>query len=536
MRTGSRNDEWVGAMSASDIAAKVASGEVSAKDVVEAHIARIEAVDGRLNAVVSRRFDEARAEAALVDAAVARGEKLGPLAGVPITIKEQFNVAGLPTTFGLPKRRNHIAAADGPLVRRLRDAGAVVLGKTNVAQFLFYQEADNPLYGRTSNPWNVKRSSGGGSGGEGAIIAAGGSALGLAADVGGSIRTPAHFCGIHGFRPTSWRLTNLDSPPEMFFPGFNEIALDPGPMARHVADLALAMQVLAAPGLERVDARIPPVPWPDPAAVRIEGMRVAMFDNDGFWSASPALRRATQEAAAALRLRGAVVDHVTPPEPEMAAKVYFSFMMADGFAWAAPQLKGNPLDGRIKMARQIAKIPNRLKPPLAGLLSLLRQRHLAGTIMTSRSMAVKEYWSLAADRNRWRDAFVAMLDSDMGGASAAGGYDAILCPPHALPALFHGGSKLLFDTTSYGIRFNDLGMPAGVVAATRVREGEESDRRFSLDIVERAARKTEKGTVGLPVGVQVAARLWRDDIVLAVMAALEGHFRQLPDYPENPPC
>jgi len=528
MGTGSRNEEWVGALSASAIATMVASGERSAKEVVEAHIARIEAVDGRLNAVVSRRFDEARAEAAATDAALGRGETLGPLAGVPITIKEQFNVAGLPTTFGLPTRLHHVAAADGPLVSRLRAAGAIVLGKTNVAQFLFYQEADNPLFGKTSNPWNVARTSGGGSGGEGAIIAAGGSALGLAADVGGSIRTPAHFCGVHGFRPTSWRLTNLDSPPEMFFPGFNEIALDPGPMARSVADLVLAMGVLAAPGLERVDARIPPVPWPDPTAVSIEGLRVAMFDDDGFWPASPALRRATQEAAAALRTRGAVVDRITPPEPEMAAKVYFSFMMADGFAWAAPQLRGNPLDGRIKMARQIAKIPNPVKPPLAAVLRLLRQRHLAGTIMTSRSMAVKEYWRLAADRNRWRDAFLALLD--------AGKYEAIVCPPHALPALHHGGSKLLFDTTSYSIRFNDLGMPAGVVAATRVRPGEESDRGFSLDIVERAARSTEKGTAGLPVGVQVAARPWRDDIVLAVMAALEDHFRQQPDYPENPPC
>ena len=515
-------------VSACEIAARVAAGEISAKEVVEAHIARIEEVDGRLNAVVARRFDEARNEAAAVDAAIGRGEKLGPLAGVPITIKEQYDVAGLATTFGLPKRRNLIVTKEGPLVTRLRQAGAIILGKTNVAQFLFYQEADNPLFGKTSNPWNLDRTSGGGSGGEAAIIAAGGSALGLAADVGGSIRTPAHFCGIQGFRPTSWRLTDVDTPQEMFFPGFNEIALDPGPMARHVADLALAMRVLAAPGLERFDARIPPVPWPDPAAVDVSRLRIAMFDDDGFWKASPALRRATQEAAAALRLKGAVVDRISIPQPDLAAKVYFSFMTADGFAWAAPQLKGNPLDGRIKMARQIAKIPNRVKPPMAGVLRLLRQRHLADTIAWSRSMAVREYWRLADERNRWRNQFLAVLDG--------GGYDAVLCPPHALPALHHGGSKLLFDTTSYGIRFNDLGMPAGVVAATKVRPDEESDRGFSLDVVEREAKKTEAGTAGLPVGVQVAAPLWRDDVVLAVMAALEDHFRRQPDYPENPPC
>src|SRR4029079_8531723 len=150
-------------------------------------------------------------------------------------------------------------------------------------------EGDNPLFGKTNNPWDLDRTSGGGSGGEGAIIAAGGSPLGLGADIGGSIRTPAHFCGIQGLRPTSGRLTNLDSPPELFFPGMDAVVLDPGPMARTVADLALAtpgplaltvaglalaLQVLAAPGLEKVDPKIAPVPWPDPHAVSIEGLRI----------------------------------------------------------------------------------------------------------------------------------------------------------------------------------------------------------------------------------------------------------------------
>lgn len=510
------------------MAAVIAAGELSSAEVVDAHIDRIEEVDGRLNAVVLRRFTEARTEAAAVDVARARGEALGPLAGVPITVKEQFNVAGLPTTFGLPNRRTRLAPADGPLVKAMRDAGAIVLGKTNIAQFLFYQEGDNPLFGRTSNPWNTERTSGGGSGGEGAIIAAHGSPLGLAADVGGSIRTPAHFCGIQGFRPTSWRLTNLDTPQELFFPGFNQIDLDPGPMARHVEDLALAMRILAFPGQERFDPRVAPVPWREPAGVTIDGLRVAMFDDDGYWPASPALRRAVHEAADALRARGAVVEPITPPEAAVAPTLYNEFLLADGLEWMKPHLKGNPVDGRIQFGLQLASVPNAVKPVLAKVLELARQPRLANAIRGSRRLSAGEFWHLGAERDRWRHEFIATLDD--------GGYEAIICPPHALPALRHGASKFLFDTTSYGVRFNVLGMPAGSVAATRVRAGEESDRPRSLDIEECTAHKTEKGSAGLPAGVQVAARHWRDDVVLAVMAALEEHFRAQPDYPDEPPC
>ena len=144
--------------SAGELARLIAEGTVSARAVLEAHIARIEVVDERLNAVVARRFDAARAEADAVDAARARGETLGPLAGVPITVKEQFHVKGMATTFGLPTRRDDAAEqAEGPLVKRLREAGAIVLGKTNVPQLMLMHETDNPLYGRTNNPWDLDR-------------------------------------------------------------------------------------------------------------------------------------------------------------------------------------------------------------------------------------------------------------------------------------------------------------------------------------------------------------------------------------------
>ena len=362
--TGAPELTWC---SAGELARLVAAGTVSAREVVEAHIDRIEAVDERLNAVIARRFDDARAEADAVDAARARGETLGPLAGVPITVKEQFDVEGLATTFGLPTGATSCRRRDGPLVTRLRDAGAIILGKTNVAELLFYQEGDNPLFGRTNNPWDLERTSGGGSGGEGAIIAAGGSPLGLAADIGGSIRTPAHFCGIQGLRPTSGRLTNLDSPPELFFPGMEAVILDPGPMARTVADLELAMRVLAAPGLEKLDPRIAPVAWPDPKA---------RLDRGAADRRLRGRRLLARVAGAAPRgaggggdpdERGAIVEPFADPDPEAATRFYFSFLMADGLRWPK-NLRGNPVDGRVKMRCGSRMGAGALHGPIASVL------------------------------------------------------------------------------------------------------------------------------------------------------------------------
>ena len=202
------------ALGAREISERVASGELSAREVIEEHVRRIEEVNPRLNAVVVTQFDCALREADAADAALAHGGPLGPLHGVPVTIKEQFMVPGTPTTMGLPSRASHRAPSDGPLVGRLRRAGAIVLGKTNVSQLLIYHESDNPVYGRTNNPWDPERTPGGSSGGEAAIIAAGGSSLGLGGDYGGSIRVPAHFSGLHGLRPTAGRLTRLDTPAE----------------------------------------------------------------------------------------------------------------------------------------------------------------------------------------------------------------------------------------------------------------------------------------------------------------------------------
>jgi fatty acid amide hydrolase len=183
-------------MSAREIAGHITARDLSSAEVVEHFIGRLNAVNGKLNAVTADLSESARKAAANVDKALSRSEKLPPLAGLPVTIKECFDLAGTASTFGLATRRNAIESRDDPYVAALRAAGAIPIAKTNLPQLMIFTETDNPLYGRTNNPWDLERSCGGSSGGEAAVIAAGASPLGLGNDIGGSLRIPAAFCGI----------------------------------------------------------------------------------------------------------------------------------------------------------------------------------------------------------------------------------------------------------------------------------------------------------------------------------------------------
>lgn len=528
-------------MGAAELARRIAAGELAAAEVVEACIRRIEAVNPGLNAVVVERFDEAREEAERADGQRARGEPLGPLHGLPVTVKEAFFLEGTPSTGGLPARRNHRAPHDAPVLRRLRQAGAVVLGKTNVPELLLYLESDNPLYGRTNNPWDLERSSGGSSGGEGAILAAGGSPLGLGTDFGGSIRVPAHACGVHGFKPTSGRLTVTGTFDAELFPGQRAVLDQPGPLARRVEDLVLTLRVLLDGGPEMALPTFPRVPLGPAAAGGVKGLRVAWFEDDGFFRPSPAVRRAVREAAAALAERGAVVEEWRPPGVPEAMELYLGILAADGAAWARRHLATpGRHDRRIRDVARLAVLPALVRRPVAGLLELGGQRHLARQLRALGRRSAGAYWHLVRERELWMERFLAPFRGAFGGFDGGpprggDGFDALLCPPSAHPALTHGASYFLTGVASYTMAFNLLGIPAGVVAATRVRPGEETDRRRSRDVVERAARRVEAGSAGLPVGVQVAAPHWCDETVLAVMAALEDHFRATGDSPAPGP-
>ena len=386
-----------------------------------------------------------------------------------------------------------------------------MLGKTNVSQLLMGNETVNPLHGRTANPWDLARSPGGSSGGEAALIAAGGSSAGLGSDIGGSVRLPANATGIAALKPTSTRLSLRGHAP--LYPGQEAILAQPGPMAREVADLALLFHVLATSEETKEDPTVPPVAYRDPAAVRIEGLRVAMYDDNGLLRPAPALRRAVAEAAEALRAAGAVVEPWTPPDIPTAYYLYYGLLLGDGLVTAREALGKSTPSLQVRRMLMTARLPHGLVRLLAALLDLGGQPRLAALLRSMGMVSTRAYWLRVEERARYRDRFFAALD--------AGRYDLILCPPDALPALPHDLAPEVPDALSYPILYNLLGLPAGVVPVTRVRPGEESDRPPSRDRILAAARTGEEGSAGLPVGVQLAGRPFREDVVLAAMSTIE---------------
>ena len=513
-------------LDAAELAERIRRGDLSAVDVTEAHIGRIEETNPQLNAVVIPLFDEARDQAAAADEVQQRGDELGPLHGVPVTIKEQFRVAGTQTTLGATSKIGNVSNDEGPLVTKLRDTGAIILGKTNIIQTLAGWESDNPVYGRSNNPWNPDRTPGGSSGGEAAVVAAGGSVLGLAGDFGGSTRLPAHFCGVHGLKPTSGRLTNSDFPPGLLGNGQELFIPQPGPIARSVADVTLAMRLFVETSQQAMPDLVPPVPWTDPDRVQVAGLRIGMYTDNGDFPVAASIRRAVEDAAAALRAMGAEVEPVAPPDAEEGIRLFLRAASAGGAGDYLRLLDGEkPIPQVAGLIRGVT-MPAPMRPVVAKLMETRGQHQVARQIRNLQRVSTEEYFRLVEARNRYQADFTRSLDD--------GRFDAVICPPVALPAFTHGASEHLFPAVAYAFVYNVLGAPAGVVSITRVREGEDTPRKAGKDMADVTAAQVEAGSLGLPLGVQVVARHWHDHIVLAVMASLEQHFRELPDYPRLP--
>jgi amidase len=295
--------------SATEQANDILDRRIGCVELLDFYLARADRHNSALNAIVVWQIDQARERARAADAALARGERWGPLHGIPMTVKESFNLAGLPTTFGNPQWKDNIAAGNAFLIDRLLQAGAIVFGKTNVPYMLGDAQSYNDIYGTTNNPWDLTRSPGGSSGGEAATLAAGLSALGAGSDIAGSLRNPAHYCGVYGHKP-SWGLisTRGHAPPGIMTPTDISVV---GPMARHAEDLDLALRALAGPDrLQRTAWR---VELPPPRHRRLSEFRVAV------WASSPLCRIDTtvsdlfDRAINAIVRAGATVDDGARP-------------------------------------------------------------------------------------------------------------------------------------------------------------------------------------------------------------------------------
>lgn len=445
--------------SATRLTAAIRQREVSSVEVVESFLRRIEESNPKLNAVVQLDRDGALIAARAADVRVRRRERLGPLHGVPMTIKDSFDTAGMISTAGTLGRKAFVPARDASAVARLRNAGAILLGKTNCAEITLAYETDNLVYGRTNNPYDLGRTSGGSSGGSAAILAVNGSALDLGSDTGGSIRIPSHFCGTTGLKPTSGRVprTGHIISAEGVFQFFTQV----GPMARYVEDLALVLPILAGPDWR--DPFIVSAPIGKSAAVDLHNLRVAVHTDNGIYPSTKDTVGVVTDAAKALRKAGC---SVVESRPEELSKVY----ALGNRLW---RLGGGPTVQRLLATAGTKTVSEPLQPWLKPPTS--------------------------PPKDEWTD-LLEQLDHSRGKMlSFFENYDAIVCPACAFPALQHGATlkEDLDAAFSYGEVYNYVGWPAAVV---------------------RGGTSTE----GLPIGVQIVARPWREDVALALAHRLES--------------
>ena len=355
---------------ANELAAMIAGGETSSREVVDAHLGRIDEVNDHCNAVVRVLADEARSEADAADAAVAAGDDLGTFHGVPFTVKENLDVAGTPTTQGLPAFADLVAPTDAPIVERMRSAGGIPIGRTNLPELGLRISTDNPLHGLTRNPWHPDLCAGGSSGGEGSAIAAGMSPLGLGNDIGGSVRNPAFCCGITSLKPSHGRLPSYsvfehDQNP----PLSSQVMLTDGPMARSVSDLRTALRVLH--GRDPRDPRSVTVPLEGPETSR----RAAVVREVPGTDLHPSAIDGVARAADALAATGWEVVDAAPPELERCTDIW-------------THLLANDITVLMETARSI------LSDELGAMLDGLSATALAPAVVQTEYMRLAREWSL----------------------------------------------------------------------------------------------------------------------------------------------
>jgi Asp-tRNA(Asn)/Glu-tRNA(Gln) amidotransferase A subunit family amidase len=455
-------------LSAVAMAEHIRKRKVSPVELAEAHLAKIERLNPKLNAFVHVDAARVRREARAADVAVTdvRPTILGPLHGVPISIKSSLEVAGMRCESGTRLRAGFIPTQDAPLVSRLKNAGAIVLGVTNTPELLMAWETDNLLYGRTNSPWDLDRTAGGSSGGEAPAIAAGMSAGGVGSDGGGSIRVPAHFSGICGLKPTPGRIPATGHYPASGGP-FAMIGVV-GPMARTVADLKLLFEVMQGP--DDGDTCAAPVPLRWPSDEEVKKLRVGYFEDDGRTPVTPETRAAVRGASEGLRRAGFQVEAFRPEGLEEARELWKKFFVVTGGMLIRPMFQGREQD-------------------LSPLLKQFLDWSAAEPALTAQTLL--DAW---IGRDTLRARFFAQMRK----------YPILLCPAAAIPAFRHGErswkieGKIVnyLDAWSYTEWFNLLGNPAVVVPVGCSEEG-------------------------LPIGVQIVGRPWEEEQVLTVAAVVE---------------
>ena len=459
----------LGLRSAVELVAMLQKGDVGSRELLDHYVARVERLNPALNAVVTLDVERARKAADAADQARARGAILGPLHGLPMTIKDTLETAGLRTTAGATMLAEHVPATDAIVVERVRAAGAVIFGKTNTPPFAGDVQTFNPVFGVTRNPWNLERTPGGSSGGSAVAIAAGLAGAEIGSDIGGSIRTPAHCCGVYGHKPTHGIVPgrgHIPGPPGTL--GEYDLGVM-GPLGRSADDLALLLDVLAGP--DAIDAKAWRLTLPPPRRRSLRDYRVAVWLDDPFSPVDAEVQARGTATVAALRAAGVTVDETARPVPDLGA-VHRCY---EKLLW--PILSGGMTAEDVA---ELAKVADASPPDPTNLYDRF-----------TRAVTLKQRDWLAVDEERQH--------LRRGWAEFFERFDVLICPVQPLPAIPHDHEETILSRT---IRVNgaersyiELIVWAGLV---------------TMALLPATSVPVGPGPSGLPIGLQIVGPYLED--------------------------
>ncbi|KAK5616254.1 hypothetical protein CRENBAI_015162 [Crenichthys baileyi] len=441
--------------------------------------------------------------------------KEGLLYGIPVSIKDNVSYKNYDCTCGVIINLNQPAKKDSVIVEVLKKQGAIPFVKTNLPQALLNYDCSNPIFGQTVNPYNPQKTSGGSSGGEGALIGGGGSILGIGSDIGGSIRIPASFCGICGFKPTTGRLSSQGIVP--IYRGQKCVLSSPGPLARDVDSLALCMQALLCDHMFSLDPTVPPLPFNLEMYQSSKPLRIGYFENDGYSQPSPSVIRSLREVKALLEHAG---HTLVPYEPlrvnQVASKLIIRGVFSDGTTSMLQKLKGGPLDPCLRPQVKLYSVPKWLKRILVFLLKPFSPRIPSVLSALCGVSTIPEIWKLHAAVEDYISETVAHWRKH--------NIDVLLCPMigPAFNLLYCGR---LTSLSSLTMLYNLLNFPAGAVPVSTVTAQDEEELKHFRGIYQDSWDKLHKqavtGAEGLPLAVQCVALPWRDELCLRFMKEVE---------------
>lgn len=501
-------------LSLSELTKQLQKGSLSPEDVFYTYLEKALDVDKKLNCcneILLDSFEQLK---------TISSNKKGLLYGVPVSIKENIAYKNYDSTCGVICNLEKPAEKDSVLVEVLKKQGAIPFVKTNVPQGLMNYDCSNPIYGQTLNPHNLKKTCGGSSGGEGALIGAGGSVLGIGTDIGGSIRIPSSFCGICGFKPTVGRLSTQGV--VGLYGGQKSVMATAGPMGRDVDSLALCMQALLNDDMFHLDPTIPPAPFNMQTYQSSKPLRIGYVESDGFFQPSPSMARAVREVKALLEKAG---HTLVPFSLQKVGESFYELAMkgaaADGAFSFAQKMKDSPLDPSIRPQFITIHVPVWVRRMLSFLLRPLSPRTSAmlsafcgvGSIadLWKQHVAVEEYINKTIED--WRK-------SDI---------DVLLYPVIGPAFNFHYCCKNT-QLCTYTMLFNVLNFPAGVVPVSTVTvEDEEELKHYKgiyRDVWDRSFKEAVNGAKGLPTAVQCVALPWQDELCLRFMKEVEQLVKQ----------